>query len=356
MEGSDQGWERETRRRATVRDVALLAGTSVKTVSRVINDESGVRPELVERVQRAVAQLGYRPDERARRLRQGTSATHTIGLIQSDVGNPFFASIHMGIEEVASRSGHVVLAASSEGSVRRFNEVTEAFISRRVDGLIVVPVGDDMDLFETETEMGTPVVFVDQVPSGPPGDVVHSDHFGGAREAVSHLLEAGHERIAFLGDDPSFHSAVERKRGWAHAHLLAGREPDRSLERDNVGSSEASGEAVEELLALKDPPTALFTAQNLISVGALRTLRRLGRERDVAVVGFDDIELADLVEPGLTAIRQDPAELGRRAGELLLQRLRGDRSPWQRIVLPVQLVTRGSGEITRPGIRDDPSR
>lgn len=333
------------RRRPTLRDVASHARTSVKTASRVVNREGGVREELVTRVEESVRALGYRPDDRARRLRQQSDDSGTIGLVQGDISNPFFAALFVGVEEVMTGDGYVVLAASSEGETRRFNEIVERFAVRRVDGLIVVPVSDDLTGLTHEVAMGTPVVFIDQRPADSLGDVVLSDHYGGAVKAVAHLIDSGHRRIAFLGDDPSFFSAMERKRGWLEAHDSAGLTVDERLIREGVGERLAAERAVEELLACGSPPTALFTAQNLISVGAVHALRRHGLHHRVAMVGFDDVDLADAIEPGLTCAPQDPVELGRQAARLLLQRISGDSRPRREVVLPVELVIRGSGEI-----------
>lgn len=334
------------RRRPTLRDVASHAGTSVKTASRVVNREGGVRDELVARVEDSVRALGYRPDDRARRLRQKSASGGTLGLVQGDVTNPFFASLFVGVEEVVSEHGYVVLAASSEGEQDRFNEIIDTFASRRVDGLIVVPVSDDLSMLRLEAEMGTPLVFIDQKPTDPIGDVVLSDHYGGSVAAVAHLIAQGHERIAFLGDDPRFFSAAERKRGWLEAHQAAGLRVDESLVREGVGKRAAAELAVGELLDSQTPPTALFTAQNFISIGAVRALHERGLHHDVAQAGFDDIDLADAIQPGLTCTPQDPIELGRSAADLLLRRIWGDDEPLREVVVPVELVLRGSGEIS----------
>ena len=161
-------------------------------------------------------------------------------------------------------------------------------------------------------------MFVDRPPRFMPGDAVLSDNAGGAREAVEHLIAQGHRRIAFLGDRLSVFTATERLRGY-HEALRGGRRR-RSSSATELADSAAGEQAVRELLALPDPPTALFTGQNLITIGAIRALRALGRQRTVALVGFDDVVLGDLVQPGVTVVAQDPYALGRRAGELLFDR------------------------------------
>ena len=175
-------------RRPTMRDVADRAGVSFKTVSRVVNVEGGVSPDLVERVEAAVQALGYRPDGRARHLRQGGTTTGAIGFILVDVANPFFSSILRGIEEVARTHDTLVLAGSTDGAVAREDQLIEAFVSRRVDGLIIVPSGTGAGALQGELDRGTPVVFLDLEPSDSAVDLVRSDHRGGAELATRHLL------------------------------------------------------------------------------------------------------------------------------------------------------------------------
>lgn len=332
-------------RRPTLRDVAAASGVSVKTVSRVVNGEGGVSAELESRVTDAIRTLGYSPDTRARHLRSHSTTTGAIGLIQNDVSNPFFAAIFKGVEEVATNAGNVVLAASSGADQEQQDDIVRAFIERRVDGLIVVPAAGDLTLIEEETRRGTPVVFVDLMPSRVVGDVVLSDHVGGAMAATRHLIDHGHRRIAFLGDDVRFFSARERERGYREALESFGIEFDPAIARFDVGSPQMSATAVAEMLASPNPPTAFFTAQNFVSVGTVRVLKELGRSDDVAVVGFDDLELADVLDPPLSVVPQEPHELGRRAAELLYRRLDGYDGPPDVVVLPCGLLRRGSGEI-----------
>jgi LacI family transcriptional regulator len=174
---------------------------------------------------------------------------------------------------------------------------------------------------------------------------VLSDNAGGALAATEHLIAAGHRRIAFLGDDRRIFTAVERLAAYRDALARHGIAFDDALVRMDLRDSGAAAAAAEELLTERVAPTALFTAQNLITLGALRRLRALGLHRRVALVGFDDLPLADAVEPGLTVIAQDPVELGRLSAELLFARLDGDRAPTRRLVVPTRLIERGSGEL-----------
>ena len=331
-----------------MRDVAAVAGVGLKTVSRVVNQEAGVSPALEQRVREAVELLGYRPNVTASNLRRADRKTQTIGLILEDVSNPFMSAVHRAIEDVAVPHGTLVFAGSAEESAERERELLLAFVSRRVDGLIVIPVGDDQSLMLRERRFGRPIVFIDRIGSIADADTVTADNRGGARAAVSHLAAHGHRRIAFVGDASWIWTASERHLGYLEALGAEGIRHDPALVAVDVRSSDAATQAVRELLTRDDPPTAFFTAQNLITVGAVRALQRLGRQHDIALVGFDDVVLADLLQPPVTVVVQDPATLGRTAAELLFGRLAGDRSPPRHIVVPTRLVPRGSGEIRVP--------
>jgi LacI family transcriptional regulator len=322
-----------------------VAGVSLKTVSRVVNGEPGVTAPLERRVRDAIELLGYRPNVTASSLRRADRKTQTIGLLLEDVSNPFSSALHRAIEDVAVPRGTLVFAGSADENPERERELLLAFVSRRVDGLIVIPVGDDQSLMLRERRLGRPLVFMDRVGGIADADTVTADNRGGARSAVSHLAAHGHRRIAFLGDASWIWTASERHLGYLEALSAEGIRLDPRLVFVDIRSSEEAARILRELLAGDDPPTALFTAQNLITIGAIRALQELGRHREVALVGFDDVVLADLLEPPVTVVAQDAAALGRTAAELLFGRLAGDRSPPRHIVVPTRLIPRGSGEL-----------
>jgi LacI family transcriptional regulator len=331
-------------RRPTMRDVARRAGVSFKTVSRVVNAEPAVSPAVVARVEEAIGELGYRRDDRARRLRQAGTHTGVIGFVLADVSNPFFSAILRGIEEVASAGDFVVVAGSTDGDPERQARVLDAFISRRVDGLVVVPAGGADAELHAEVQRRLPIVFMDLEPAFDGVDLVRSDHRGGARLAVEHLIAHGHHDIAFFGDDPRMFSAAERDAGYTEALAAAGIDVQpRRVVHDHLPVS-GWRERLREYLAA-ERPTALFTAQNFVTAGAVRALHELGLEEEIALVGFDDIDFADLVRPAISVVPQQPLELGRRAGELLLRRISGTVSPPERVVLTSAVVARGSGEL-----------
>jgi LacI family transcriptional regulator len=332
-------------RRPTMKEVATLAGVSLATVSRVVNEDGKVRADLAEKVRNAVTLLGYRRDLTATNLRRADRQSASIGLVFDDVANPFHAALLRGVETVARRRGVLPLVGSSDEDPARERELAEAFLARRVDGLIVVPSGTDHSYLRAERDAGVALAFVDRPPAFIDADCVLSDNAGGAFAATAHLLARGHRRIGFLGDQERIFTAVERLRGYREALSAHGVAFDPALARMELHDSPSASAAVAEMLAGDDPPTALFSAQNLITIGAIQRLRALNAHRTVALVGFDDLTLADALEPGLTVIAQDAHELGRLTADLLFARLDGDGGSTRRVEVPTTLIERGSGEI-----------
>lgn len=332
-------------RRPTMKQVAAVAGVSLATVSRVVNGGPSVRPDLATRVHEAVELLGYRHNLTASSLRRANRQSASIGLIFEDVANPFFAAVHRGVEDVARARGVLTFAASSDERPERERELAESFSARRVDGLIIAPASTDHSYLQRDRAAGVALVFVDRPASFVDADVVLTDNAGGARDAVLHLIDRGHRRIAFLGDRPDLHTATERLRGYRDALSRHGIREEVALIR---GAHHRPYDVTQEMLVAEDPPTAFFTSQNLITIAAVRAIHDLGRQRSVAHVGFDDVALADVIEPGLTVVAQDAGALGRSAAELLFSRLDGYTGPSRRVVHPTTLIPRGSGELA-PG-------
>jgi LacI family transcriptional regulator len=328
-----------------MRDVAALAGVSLKTVSRVVNGEPGVSDELVTKVQRASEQLDFRPNLGASNLRRTDGRTRTVGLLVNNVANPFSSALHRAVEDVTRARGVALLAASIDEDPERERDLAAALAARRVDGLIVMPTGADHAYLHTERRAGTAVVFVDRIPAGIEADSVVADNEDGAAGATHHLLAQGHRRIAFLGDLAEIGTERERHDGFVRAHREAGVVPPRHLVHHDQHSMEAAERTVGEMFDSPEPPTAIFAAQNLLTIGAIRALRARGLQSEVAVVGFDDFLLADLLEPAVTVVAQQPAAIGALAAELLFARMGGDTSPVQTHVVRTRLVVRGSGEI-----------
>ncbi|MET7971238.1 LacI family DNA-binding transcriptional regulator [Micromonospora sp. NPDC005305] len=335
--------------RPTLRDVALLAGVSTKTVSRVVNGEAGVSAPKLAAVRRAIAQLDYRPNFTASSLRRSSGRSAAIAAVLEDLANPFSAALHRALEDAARDRGVLIFAGSVDESPERERDLVHAFTMRQADALVVVPATDDQSYLAGEVAAGTPVVFVDRPPVGLAVDAVLSDNHHGAATAVHHLVAHGHRDIAYLGDLRTIPTARQRAQGFKEALSEHGIRPatmvhDLHTERD-------SAEAVRRLLRDDPAPTALFTSQNLVTIGAIRALQELGRQHEVALVGFDDFPLADLLQPAVTVVAQDPAEMGRVAASLIFRRLDGDQ--WRPTIHPVatRLVVRGSGEIRGPHAR-----
>ncbi len=338
--------------RATVRDVAALAGVSIKTVSRVVNGETGVSDELTERVERAARQLDYRPNLTASSLRRGGRGPGMLGLMLEDVANPFFGAVHRAVDDAASERGLAVMATSLNEDPLKEREVARALIARGVDGLVMVPAGFDHSYLRNEIQAGLAVVFVDRPPGFLDADTVLATNRSGAREAVEHLIAAGHRRIAFLGDLANIATAGDRLEGYADALRSAGIGIDERLVLRDLDSRATAQEAAEGLLQLPadQAPTALFASQNLVTSGAVRALHRHDLQHLIALVGFDDLDLADVLDPGVTVVAQDPYAMGRVAAELLFARLDGYAGPSQHRTIATRLIIRGSGEIP-PGER-----
>jgi LacI family transcriptional regulator len=328
--------------RPTMKDVAARAGVGLKTVSRVVNAEPGVTPDTERRVREAIDALGFRRNDSARVLRKGRTAS--IGLVLEDLADPFYGPLNRAVEEVARAHGALLINGSSAEDPDREQELVLALCARRVDGLIVIPAGDDHRYLEPEMAAGVAIVFVDRPAGRIDADVVRSDSFGGARAGVTHLIAHGHRRIGFIGDQPRIHTATERLRGYHAAMADAGLPvADAWVALGSTDPERVRVAAQAMLDAPHEPVTAVFTGNNRVTVTVVRVLA--GRERPVALVGFDDFELADLLVPGVTVVAQDAATLGRTAADLLFSRLDGAGGAPAPVVLETRLVARGSGEI-----------
>jgi LacI family transcriptional regulator len=327
--------------RPTMKDVAAHARVGLKTVSRVTNGEEGVAPDTRQRVLDSIAALGFRRNDGARLLRQGR--TGGIGMVMEDLADPFYAPLVRAVEEVARGHGALLINGSSAEDPERERELVLALCARRVDGLVVVPAGEDHRYLRPEMEAGVATVFVDRSPGLLEADTVLTDNAGGAREGTAHLIARGHRRIGFLGDRADIQTAAERLRGYRAALADAGLPVDPAwvaLGPTEPGRVRAEAE---RMLTGSEPVTAFLAGNNRVTVALVRVLA--GRPRRTALVGFDDFELADLLTPPVTVVAQDPALLGRTAAGLLFRRLAGEAGPAERVTLPTRLLPRGSGEL-----------
>ena len=327
-------------------DVARVADVSLKTVSRVVNGEPSVRPETERRVRLAITELGFRRNDAARSLRQ-RHRTRSLGLVISDVGNPFYSAIARGVEQVVRTRDMLLITGSSDEDPERERNLIRELLERRVDGLIVSPAATDHRYLLADMAHGVPIVFIDRPPGGIEADTILLDNAGGARAAVEHLLGLGHERIGFIGDLPTIFTAAERLRGYRAALEAHGVREDREIVHLGSHTAESAGRALRELLALPLPPTAMLTGNNRITIGVLTELAR--SHAALALIGFDDLELADLLGRPLTAVAYDAEEFGRRAAALVVRRLDGQHGPPEQLIEPTSLVVRASSGPRLPG-------
>jgi LacI family transcriptional regulator len=326
-----------------MRDVARAASVSVMTVSRVVNASPNVDPTTRERVQQAITTLGFRPNEAASSLRRNGAATSTVGLVVDDVGNPFCAALHRGVERVCRSRGHLLISGSSDRGPDDERSLIAALLRRRVDGLVLMATDPDESYLAEEGRRGVPSVFADRRPSGLEADLVETDNPSAARVATEHLLHHGHRRIAFLGGASSVSTTTDRLDGFLAA--MSGDGADPALVVSDLLTSDDSAAAMLGMLDSAHPPTAVFAAQNVVAIGALRALHDSGLAQRCALVAFDDFDLADVLRPAVTVIAQNPQLIGESAAELLFGRRDGVAGPPRRVIVPAHLVVRGSGEI-----------
>ncbi|MTD14914.1 LacI family DNA-binding transcriptional regulator [Nakamurella sp. YIM 132087] len=331
--------------RATVHDVARLSGVSIKTVSRVVNGAAEVTPATREKVLAAVAQLGYVRNPVAHSLRTGVSGT--VGVIVDSISDSFFAALASGIEDRLLAAGFSVLIGSTGRDPVRERGQVDRMLQQKVAGLLLVPNASDHSYLPAAAG-DLPVVLIDRS-----ADVADFDQVGvrdrdGGHAATTHLLRHGHRRIAFLGGTTRLETVANRLVGYREALAEAGIEPDPRWIRTDCDEAPDARIAVPQLLALPDPPTAIFSSNQHASTGAVSVLHRTGRT-DVALVSFGDFDLAATISPAVSVIHQNPRALAETAVDRLLQRISGAGGPAERIVLPVPLIERGSGELRPAG-------
>ena len=327
---------------ATIREVAESAGVSYATVSHVINNTRLVSPETRERVLAAMDALNYRPNALARSLRQGK--TNTLGLVLPDSANPFFAEISRSIEDEAFKKGYSVFLCNTELDTQRELFYVDVLSKKQVDGIVFVAAGDQADSLEFLVGRNMPVVMIDREVPSVEVDAVLTDNQLGGYLATRHLLELGHQRIACISGPSSITPSAERMIGYRKALEEAGLPYDEKLILRGDYHAQSGMEITHSILKMNPRPTAIFALNDLMALGALRAAAEDGCTvpGDLAVVGYDDLEIARFTNPPLTTIAQPKKEIGIKAIELLVDRIsRKDRSP-SRLVLPPELIVRRS--------------
>lgn len=337
-------------RNTSMKDVALLAGVSIGTVSNVLNRPDQVTDATRNRVQDAIAKLGWVRNESARQLRAGRS--HSIGLVVMDVANPFFTDLTRGVEEIAQKAGYAVLLGNSGLSPEREGRHLQQFGQQRVSGVVLAPIGDDLHT-DALQRFGIPVVVADQHANTNTHCTVSVDDFLGGQLAASHLLENGHRRIAVAGGTTELRQVRDRREGASRALLLSSRDATLltlSTPTLDIAGGRIAAETITALLP-DERPTGVFATNDLVAIGLLQGLfaRDIRVPDDIAIIGYDDIEYTAAAAVPLSSIRQPRADLGRRAAELLLAEIEAaantEGHQHEQVVFTPELVIRKSSDF-----------
>jgi DNA-binding LacI/PurR family transcriptional regulator len=327
---------------ATIKKVAHRAGVSIATVSRTFADPASVSDELRVRVHEAARVLNYRASRAARTLRVGTS--QTVGVVIPDLQNPFFTGVVRGIDLVLQANGYTLLLSNSDEDTTREHNILDTLQAEGVAGVIFVPINRSRGTYSRLLARPIQVVAVDRLPSDLDADLVTVDNVDGTRTGVAHLAALGHRQIALLNGPLRHSTAIDREEGYRQALAAAGL-PLRSELIHRGDFRERGGyEGIQVMLAVRHRPTAVFVANNLMTLGALRALHE-GAVRipdEMALVGFDDMPWATSLNPPLTAVSQPSQEIGAAAANLLLDRMAQPERAVRHVMLRTQLVVRAS--------------
>lgn len=320
-----------------MKDVAALAGVGLSTVSRVVGGHPGVKADKVARVQAAIRELRFTRNDSARNLRTGNAAT--IGVVVTRLSDPFYAQLAHAVEERAQADGMLALIASSSDDPRDAEAVLRRVTRRRLDGLVVVvPEGADVTFLQSEIDGGTPVVLVDRPAAGVDADHVVVDNVQGMKSAVDHLVNAGHERIACILHTTGQYTADARLQGYRLGLAENGLRFDDDIVARVIEDAPAVAQVLASMLGAPHPPTAVITTNSPMTKVALRAFALV--KTWLPIVGFDDLEDADLFAHPVTTVAQDPIAMGQQAAELLIERITNPQSARRRVVLGTQIVPR----------------
>ena len=328
---------------STIRDVAKLAEVAPITVSRVINNSDYVKQETRERVENAIAKLGYIPNTLGLSLR--SKQTMTIAVVITDITNPFWTTITRGIEDIAQANGYLTILCNTDESEDKQEQYLQMLLRRRIDGILLVPASSNQAPIELVKKQNIPIVLMDRCMPEVDVDVIRSDSQKGAYMITEHLLSLGHQRIGMLSGPKNISTSVERVRGYSQAFHDAGL-PENAKEIFWGKYTQESGyEMAKKMLTEYSDITALVTSNNFIAIGAMKLLneRKIRVPEDIALVTIDDIPSNFTVAPFFTSAIQSALEIGKQATELLLNRINGTIDlPCQEIILPVRMTIRAS--------------
>ena len=327
----------------TIRDVAKRAGVAPTTVSRVINNSGYVRTETRERVEAAIAELGYVPNTLARSLR--FKKTNTLALVLPDITNPFWTTVARGVEDAASDRGFNVILCNTDESETEQTKYLTVLLQKQIDGIVLAPACSTAEPVELIQKQGVPVVVLDRHVPCAQVDIVRCDSVTGAYRLIRHLLSLGHRRIGILSGPQGVSTAEDRVVGYQQALKEIGQDVDQGLVYYGEFTQASGYEMTQQTLTVTPRPTALFAANNFIAVGSLRALQDAGLRvpDDMTLVSFDDLPPAFVIDPFLTVTAQPAYEMGHRATELLLARLSGlAPTEYQKIILATETIVRKS--------------
>jgi LacI family transcriptional regulator len=328
---------------STISDVAKRAGVSAMTVSRVINSSGYIAQETQERVEKAIAELGFVPNALARSLR--FKQTKTIALVLTDITNPFFTTLARGVEDAASENGFTVMFTNTDESSDEEAENLNTLLQKQVDGVLLVPAGSSNESVTYLQERSIPVVVLDRRVPDVKVDTVCSDSIPGAYQATRHLIDMWHRRIAIISGPLHISTSADRAEGYRLAMQEAGLPIDPQWVQHGHFTQNSGYEMAKALLPLRPRPTAILAANNFIAIGAYGALREaeLRIPEDISLVTFDDLPAKLMLEPFLTTVDQSAYEMGYQATQLLLTHLSGETPAEPRvIVLPTRLIIRSS--------------
>jgi LacI family transcriptional regulator len=324
----------------TIKQVAEKAGVSTATVSRVLNDSPLVAEEALTRVKRAIEELGYYPNPAARHLRAGH--VRKVGVLFADISNPFFTSILTGIEGALQKAGYILVLGNSNEDVHIEQLHLTAFLEEGVSGIIFAAVSNSKRRYQHILQAGIPMLAIDRVIDGLRIDSVTINNADAAYQATTHLLNLGHNPVAFISGPETMSTTLHRRSGYLQALEDAGN-IHRMIEMGNF-RQDGGYKAMQNLLDRPDRPSAVLVANNLMALGALQIIheRKLVIPNDIAIVCFDDVPWFASLQPPLTVIAQPTFEMGAIAARLLLDRIHSPAAPIQRLSLGTQLIIRSS--------------
>jgi DNA-binding LacI/PurR family transcriptional regulator len=325
-------------------EVAQKAGVSIATVSRVINNNNNVNAETKAKVEGVIKALKYIPNRVAKRLRNRNASSNLIGVLIPDIQNPFYVEVLRGIEDVAYKNKYAIIMCNFSQDSKKEELYLDILQSESVDGLIAAPTNEHNQKVITMVKNGLPIVCVDRGLQNVDVDVVLVENKEGAFSAVNYLAKAGYKRIAYISGLSELPSSQQREKGYKEALLSNKLKIDQTLIKYGDSGHDSGVKLCNELLDMPVPPDAIFTGNNLITLGALETIHKRGLQipKDVAIVGFDDMYWSISLNPPLTAVRQPAYEIGKRAAELLIQRINDPTRPTVSMILKTELMIRKS--------------